>query len=118
MGIDVLPESIEKGCTNLPSVNFQFENVLNSTLRSSSEFDKVFLTGVYMVFDEFETCFSNLIDWTEPGGSVYIKGMFNPYPVDVIIKYKHSVDYDYGYGFISSEIFRLLMQKDSLKEQG
>ncbi|MBJ41776.1 MAG: hypothetical protein CMJ80_00505 [Planctomycetaceae bacterium] len=94
MGIDVLPELIDKGCTNLPSVNFQLGNVLDSTLRSSNEFDKVFLTGVHMIFDEFETCFSNLIDWTKPGGSVCITGMFNPYPVDVIIKYKHSVDYD------------------------
>tara|TARA_B100001964_G_scaffold39505_1_gene43085 strand:- start:676 stop:1416 length:741 start_codon:yes stop_codon:yes gene_type:complete len=92
-GIDIMPELIEKCSQFVPSAELEVGSVLDSELRSTNEFDLTFLVGVHSIFDEFETCFDNLINWTVPGGSIYIFGMFNPYPLDVLIKHKESTEY-------------------------
>jgi len=93
-GVDLLPSLLEKAAKYVPSVKFQQGSVLDSNCKEENQYDKSFLIGVHSIFDEFETCFSNLVKWTKPGGSVYIVGMFNPFPVDVLIKYKESENYD------------------------
>lgn len=67
--------------------------MLDGNCKDENQIDMAFLIGVHSIFDEFETCFNNLIKWTKPGGRVYIVGLFNPSPVDVMIKYKESKDY-------------------------
>ena len=67
-------------------------SVLKKFIKEKS-FDKIFLIGVHPIFDDFEKCFSNLIYWTKPKGEIYICDMFNPFPVDVLIKYKLSKNY-------------------------
>ena len=52
------------------------------------------MIGVHPIFDNFENCFSNLIDWTKKDGEIYICDMFNPYPVDVILRYKLAENYN------------------------
>ena len=70
--------------------------------------DISFLVGVHSRFDEFDTCFSNLINWTREGGRVYVSGMFNPFPIDVLIKYKlannrESRVYESGWNIFSQD---------------
>lgn len=57
---------------------------------NKNQFDVVFLTGVHSIFDEYENLFDNLIEWTKDNGKVIITGLFNPFPIDVFIKYKKS----------------------------
>ena len=92
-GLDLLPELIQKCSTYVPSASLKVGSVLDQNSEGKDSFDISFLIGVHSIFDEFETCFNNLIRWTKPGGKIYIVGMFNPFPVDVMIKYKHSKDY-------------------------
>ena len=93
-GVDLLPSLIQKCRQFVPTATLQVGSVLNGDCKVESQYDKSFLIGVHSIFDEFETCFSNLIKWTKPGGSVYIAGMFNPFPVDVLIKYKEAKNYE------------------------
>lgn len=93
-GVDVMSSLLEKCAKFVPSAKLEEGSVLDVTCKEESQYDKSFLIGVHSIFDEFETCFSNLVKWTKPGGSVYIVGMFNPFPVDVLIKYKESKNYE------------------------
>lgn len=93
-GLDILPELILKCSTYVPSASLKVGSVLDATSEGANSFDISFLIGVHSIFDEFENCFSNLISWTKPGGKIYVAGMFNPFPVDVMVKYKTSKDYD------------------------
>ena len=93
-GVDVMPSLLEKAAKFVPSAKLQEGSVLDSLCKAESQYDLSFLIGVHSIFDDFETCFSNLIKWTKPGGSVYVVGMFNPFPVDVLIKYKEAKNYE------------------------
>lgn len=93
-GVDVMPSLLEKAAKFVPSAKLREGSVLDGDCKAESQYDKSFLIGVHSIFDEFETCFGNLVKWTKPGGSVYIVGMFNPLPVDVLIKYKESKNYE------------------------
>ena len=93
-GVDVMPSLLERAAKFVPSAKLQEGSVLDGNCKAKNQYDKSFLIGVHSIFDEFETCFSNLVKWTKPGGSVYIVGMFNPFPVDVLIKYKESKNYE------------------------
>jgi trans-aconitate methyltransferase len=83
LGFDVVPELIVKARARVPSVTFREGSVLDTAILPKSSMDVAFLSGVHSIFDDFEPCFSNLIEWTRPGGRVYVFGMFNPFPVDV-----------------------------------
>ena len=58
-----------------------------------SNFDKIFMIGVHPIFDNFEGCFANLINWENRITEIFICDMFNPFPVDVLIRYKLSENY-------------------------
>ena len=89
-GVDVRADLLSKAKKIVKNVKFIKGSVLNKNLLKKTKFDKVFLIGVHPIFENFEKCFSNLIYWTKPKGEIFICDMFNPYPVDVLIKYKLS----------------------------
>lgn len=93
VGVDVLPSLLSKAAKFVPTAFFKKGSVLDCNFAANDLYDKSFLIGVHSIFDEFEICFTNLIKWTKPGGCVYIAGMFNPFPVDVLIKYKEAKNY-------------------------
>ena len=97
LGTDIRMDLIRKAQKILPDIKFLKKSVLNKKSFSKNSFHKSFLIGVHPIFDEFEKCFSNLIYWTKPSGKVFICEMFNPYPVDVLIKYRNSSMYNKGY---------------------
>ena len=80
---------------------------------------KFFLIGVHPIFENFEKCFSNLIYWTKPKGEIFICDMFNPYPVDVLIKYKLSKNYkskilETGWNIFSEKSVEEFLKKKSV----
>ena len=105
-GIDILPELIAKARILIPSASLEVGSVLNNDSVDSDSFDLIFMIGVHSIFDEFETSFNNLIEWTRLGGRVFIYGMFNPYPIDVLVKYRLSNEsglYESGWNIHSQE---------------
>jgi SAM-dependent methyltransferase len=91
-GFDVVPEFIESGKRAVPQARFRQGSVLDPNSAAPHSFDATFLVGVHSIFDEFQTCFSNLLRWTKPGGRVYVFGQFNPHPIDVWVKYRRCDD--------------------------
>jgi len=94
IGFDIVEELLTKARKVLPDVTFQHGSVLDSKLVKNNSFDLTFLLGVHSIFDEFETCLSNLINWTALSGKIILMGMFNDFPVDVWIKYRKVGDAD------------------------
>ena len=92
-GIDIRQDLLEKAKQYIPEANFRQGSVLNKKVSKKNFFDISFLIGVHPIFDNFEECFSNLIYWTRSKGEIFICDMFNPNPVDVIIKYRLSKNY-------------------------
>ena len=86
-GMDISEKLIEKAKQNIPSCTFLTASILDKCSVIPDKFDLSFMTGVLTNLMEFETAIGNLINWTKPGGSIYITEMFNPYPVTVIAKY-------------------------------
>lgn len=87
-GYDVVPELLEKARANVPSCGFSEGSVLDRDLLSGATLDVAFMIGVHEIFDDFVPALSNLLYWTREGGSVYLFGGFNPYPVDVHVNYR------------------------------
>ena len=96
VGTDIRNDLIHKGKKILPDIKFLKKSVLKKNSFSKNLFHKSFLIGVHPIFDEFEKCFSNLIYWTKPSGKIFICEMFNPHPIDVLIKYRDSSKYNKG----------------------
>lgn len=95
-GYDILPELILKAQNKVPDVIFKVGSILDSALIAENSCDVLTCTGVIPIFDSFEPVLSNLLRWARPGGRIYVHGLFNPYPVDVIVKYNKSEDYGKG----------------------
>ena len=93
-GFDVVPELLNKAKERVPSGDFDVGSILDEGIISESSSDITILSGVHPIFDDIEPKIKNLISWTRPGGLVYMSGSFNPYPVDVWIKYRRSDDPD------------------------
>ncbi len=92
-GLDIMKSLLRRAMENLPNENFKCGSVLDKNLYNKNSFDKIFLNGVLTIFDNFEPVFNNMINWTKKGGYVYVFGMFNPYPIDVLVKHKLSENY-------------------------
>lgn len=93
-GYDVVPELLTKAQQRVPGASFHMGSVLDPETLAPASVDVAFLIGVMQIFDEYETCISNLLRWTAPSGRVFIAGLFNPYPIDVWVKYRLSGDPD------------------------
>lgn len=93
-GYDVVPEFLDKARRKVSGVTFHQGSVLDRGTLAPASMDVTFLIGVMQIFDEFETCISNLLHWTVPSGRVFVVGLFNPYPIDVWVKYRLSRDPD------------------------
>lgn len=94
LGLDVLPALIAKAKERVPDVELIVGSLLDQSVLPPSLADVAFMLGVHAIFDEFETWISNLLHWTRPGGHIFVFGPFNPYPVDVWVKYRLADDPD------------------------
>ena len=93
-GYDVVPELLDKARIWVPDVQFEEGSILQRDLLSPSSVDILIMSGGCGSFDDVEPLIANLVNWTKPGGRIYITDTFNPYPIDVWIKYRLSEDPD------------------------
>tara|TARA_B110000238_G_scaffold113876_1_gene123588 strand:+ start:4689 stop:5399 length:711 start_codon:yes stop_codon:yes gene_type:complete len=115
-GIDIKQNVLNKAKKYLPEVNFKRGSVLNKKIKKENSFDLSFLIGVHPAFDSFEECFSNLIYWTKPKGEIFICDLFNPDPVDVLVKYRLSKNYKINSFEAGWNIFSHVSIKNFLKK--
>jgi len=93
-GCDVFGELVQKARAVVPDVQFEVGSILDRDLLPANSVDVAFALGVISIFDEFETSLSNLLHWTKKNGCIYVLGLFNPYPIDVWVKYRLAEDPD------------------------
>lgn len=94
LGIDAVPELVEKARSKVPGAEFQVGSVLDPKCLPAASQDVIFMQGVLSIFDEYQLILDNLLDWLKPGGSIFIFGAFNPHPADVYVRYRLSDDPD------------------------
>ena len=91
-GVEVVQELLDRARERVPGVEFRLGSVLDRTALPAGYADVTFLLGVHSIFDAFEPCLANLLHWTRTGGRVLVFGLFNPFPIDVWVKYRNADD--------------------------
>lgn len=119
IGVDVRKDLLQKAKKFVPSANFIKGSVEKKNILKKNSVDKAFMVGVHPIFDNFEKSFSNLLSWTKPKGKIFICDMFNPHPVDVLIKYKlaNKIKNNYfesGWNIFSQKSVSLFLKKNKI----
>ncbi|MEY8414989.1 class I SAM-dependent methyltransferase [Tissierella praeacuta] len=68
------------------------------------KFDIVFMNGVHSIFDDIRPVLNNIVNLLKEGGRAYVFGIFNPDPIDVIIRSRKSNcngDWEKGWNLFS-----------------
>ncbi len=90
LGCDIVPEFIDVARKRVLGAEFRVGSVLDSGLLAEASADISLLIGVLGIFDQFEPCLSNLLNWTRPGGQILVFGLFNNHPIDVWVRYRQA----------------------------
>jgi SAM-dependent methyltransferase len=89
-GYDIMSALVDRARERVSNVTFEIGSILDPMVAKGEVYDATFLLGVHSIFDDFTLCFDNLLRSTKPRGRCYVFGQFNPYPIDVWVKYKLS----------------------------
>lgn len=86
IGVELLPELVAKARQEVPGAEFVVGSVEDKSALPADVADFSLMVGVHSIFDDPTIGFGNMINWTRPGGTVIILGIFNSYPVDVFVR--------------------------------
>ncbi len=119
-GYEFLDLLVNAAKSNYPNVNFKKASILDISAIPESSYDVITVCGVLSIFDEIEPIMNNLSFWIKSGGKLFLFGTFNPYDIDVFIKYRHSSDYginkfESGWNIISQKTISNLLKKNGAK---
>jgi SAM-dependent methyltransferase len=95
-GYEYLETLIEAGQRNYPSIKITQASIFDRDRIEPSSVDVITILGVISIFDDIEPLVKNLAHWIRPGGKILIHGMFNPFDVDVFVKYRTTEEYGVG----------------------
>ena len=120
IGYEYVEELVSAAKTFYPEIKFKKASVLDKSAISSSSLDVITLLGVLSIFDDIEPILSNISHWIKPNGRVYMHGMFNPFDIDVFIKYRDSKKYaenifEPGWNIISQSSITRILEKNNVK---
>lgn len=86
VGYDVRPDLVQRATQMVPKARFLGGSVLDPGMMPQASADIIFMAGVLSIFDDFRPSIDNILSWLKPGGFAVIFGIFNPAPLDVIIR--------------------------------
>jgi ubiquinone/menaquinone biosynthesis C-methylase UbiE len=94
VGVDLIPELIEKARTRVPGCEFRAGSALEAGLFEPRSFPVVTSIGVFSTFrfDQIETFIRNVCTWASPGGRIVLFDKVNPSPADTVTNWRHSID--------------------------
>lgn len=114
IGYEYSKELISKGKDLFPELDLRYANILDSKFADDNfqKFDVVTLLGVLSIFDDIEVPLKNIGKILKPGGYFLAHGMFNPWPLDVYIKYQSSAlphtEFEAGWNIVSQDKVRAI----------
>ena len=118
-GFEYSGELISAGKSIFPEVEFINGDITmeKDWVRYEKYFNVVTMLGVLQIFDEIDAPLKNIYKICKEGASVYIHGLFNPYPLDVFIKYQeaNSKHLESGWNIISQDSMVKKMYKIGFK---
>lgn len=88
--VDLQPTLIEQARLRVPGARFLTGDVLRPDTLPAGPFTTVFMVALHSHFDDPQQWIDALLRLTAPGGRAYVFGLFNPEPVDVVIRLRHS----------------------------
>ena len=111
VGYELLDELISRARVLYPSIDFYQGSILDKAIIPKNTYDVITVLGVLSIFDDCSDAIENLIHWTKPGGKIMIHGMFNPFDIDIFIKYQHSglPTLESGWNIISQKTLTALL---------
>ncbi|GHI10153.1 hypothetical protein AQI88_26345 [Streptomyces cellostaticus] len=87
--VDLQPALIESARRRVPGARFRTGDVLRPDTLPTGPFRTVFMVALHSHFDDPQHWIDALLRLTAPGGRAYVFGLFNPEPVDVVIRLRH-----------------------------
>ncbi len=114
-GFDVSKRMVEKGNKRL-NTNRLFVQDLNIEFKEWDNKEKheyVTCSGVLCIFDDYKKILDNLLSLTKRGGYIIIHGSFNPYGIDVIMRYRRDIEQSWegGWNIFSKLTIEKCLQK-------
>lgn len=88
VGLELLPQLVAKALLRNPDLEIKIGSVLDSEVFKADSFDVITVLGVMSIFDNVEDALVNLAKWIKPGGTLLLHGMFNPFEIDVFVRYR------------------------------
>jgi len=121
IGIEYLTDLVTLAKNRYPTIEFYQGSILNEEVIEKSHANVITILGVISIFDDIEPIVKNLSKWVKSGGRVFIHGMFNPFPIDIYIKYAYSQDresnsLESGWNIVSQATTSELFMENGAKE--
>ena len=94
---------------NLNQLNIKFYKGSAQTIKIKKKFDVIVASGLVSYFDNIDKFLNNALNHLNSDGILIILDNFNPYDVDVIVKYrnnKYSTKYEKGWNLHSIETIK------------
>ena len=116
-GIDVSSSMINEAKKRESKINFFTGSILDSKT-FEQEYDFVFCLGTVQIFDDLETPLTNILKSTKKGGLAYVFTLSNHKNVDLITRYRNSLDEDRDNWQLGWNIFSRTTYHKTLMECG
>jgi SAM-dependent methyltransferase len=100
--------------SKIPKSKFYFGSA--ETFHLKRKFDRISMSGVLTIFDDFRPALTTLLKHLKPKGRAYILSIFNDFDIDVHIQFrnnKYSSKWQKGYN-----LFPLVRVREFLKKKG
>lgn len=96
-GIDALPELVAYAKRQVPAGRFAVGDIERAETLPHGRFSLVTMLTIHSHVDAIEPCLDNVLSLVEDAGKAILFGLFNPEPVDVLVRVRVSRDGDSGW---------------------
>ena len=107
---------LAKEFSGLKGVSFYCHKAHNFQLKE--KFDFINMMGTLSFYDDVSAPLKNLKKHLLPGGRIFMTGLFNPFDVDVIVRYRnrvHDQGYEKGFNQVSLRTLKEKLKESSLE---
>ena len=120
IGTEIENDFVTHCQNNISNARFYLDDLSKKPNKSMPLGDIIYLSGVHSHFEDPEIYINGCISRSNKKSKIIIHGLFNPYNINMLIKYKKSDDYDLkkklidqtGWNMFSINTMKLLLNKN------